>query len=176
MGGMVRWKRHGGVDAETVARLPTAAGERVLAGAQDATSRWQVGTDRALYVARGDDTWHRIPWQRIDQGTWDRDTERFIVIEVADYGLPQPRHEIAIPEPGRLLEFVRERVTASILLTRHVPVPGSDGLQVVARRPPVAGGEVEWSVRLADSLDAGDPEVSGAVERALTAAKAELGV
>jgi len=150
-------------------------GERVLAGARDAVGRWHVGTERALYVAH-DDGWRRIPWERVDHGTWNRDTERFVVVEVADFGRPRPRHEIEMAEPGQLLELVRERVTASILMTRHVPVPGSKGLQVIARRPPVTEGEVEWSVRLPDSLDAADPAVSAAVERAIAEAQAELGV
>jgi hypothetical protein len=172
---MARWRRRGSIDAQTVAALPTEAGERVLAGAQDDAGRWHVGTDRALLLTR-DDAWHRLPWQRVDQATWDRDTERFVVVEVADYGRPQPRHVIGMAEPGQLLELVRERVTASIVLSRHVPVQGSDGLQVVARRAPVAGGEVEWSVRLADSLDPDDPRVLAAVERALAEGRAELGL
>lgn len=172
---MARWKRRGSVDADTVAQLPTESGERVLAGTRAAADRWQVGTDRALYLA-GDDGWRRIPWQRVDQATWDRDTEALVVFEVADYGEPRPRHEIVMAEPGHLLELVRERVTASIMLTRHVPVAGSDGLQVIARRAPVTGGDVEWSVRLADSLDPDDPAVSRAVELALAEGRAELGL
>lgn len=163
------------VDADVAARLPTEAGERLLAATREATGRWIVGSDRALYAPR-DDGWHRMPWQQIDQATWDRDSEAFVVVEIADYGQPQPRLEFAVAEPGQLLELVRERVTASVLLTRHVPMAGSQGLQVVARRAPVAGGEVDWSVRLGDSLDPSDPDVLRAVERALTDAKAELGV
>ncbi|MGH3455304.1 MAG: hypothetical protein ACRDP2_12855, partial [Nocardioidaceae bacterium] len=88
----------------------------------------------------------------------------------------RPRHEIVVVEPGQLLELIRERVTASVLLTRHVPLPGSEGLQVVARRAPVAGAEVDWSIRLGDSLDPSDPEVIRAVERGLADAQADLGV
>ena len=163
------------VDADVASKLPTEAGERLLAATRDATGRWLVGSDRALYVPH-DDGWHRMPWQQIDQATWDRESESLVVVEIADYGQPQPRHEFAVAEPGQLLELVRERVTASVLLTRHVPVPGSQGLQLVARRAPVAGGVVDWSVRLAESLDPSDPDVLRAVERALTEAKADLGV
>src|SRR5262245_31141467 len=172
---MTRWSRRSVVDADVVAQLPTEAGERLLAATQETTGRSLVGSDRALYVPC-DDGWHRLPWEQIDQATWDRESGALVVVEIADYGQPQPRYEFAVAEPGQLLELVRERVTASVLLTRHVPVPGSKGLQVVARRAPVAGGEVDWSVRLADSLDPSDPDVLRAVERALTDAKAELGV
>lgn len=163
------------VEPEVWRQLPTAPGERPLTAAHDADGGWLVGTDRALYLD-ADDGWRRLPWHRIDHARWDRDTERLVVVEIADFGEPQPRHEIAMTEPGSLLELVRERVTASILLTRHVPVPGSRGLQVVARRSPVADGEVDWSVRLADSLDPSDPEVARAVEQAIVEAGDELGV
>jgi hypothetical protein len=169
-----RWSRRSPVDADVLSALPTEPGERALA-ATHVDGRWHVGTDRALYL-RQDVDWHRIPWERIDQASWDRDTERLVVVEVADYGQPQPRHEVAMDDPGQLLELVRERVTASILLSRHVPVPGSRGLQVIARRSPAAGGDVDWSVRLADSLDPADPEVARAVEAALAEARSELGV
>jgi hypothetical protein len=169
-----RRSRRTPVDAEILAQLPTETGERALAATQ-VDGEWHVGTDRALYL-RTDSGWHRIPWQRVDQATWDRDTERFVVVEVADFGQPQPRHEIAMADPGQLLELVRERVTASILLSRHVPVPGSRGMQVIARRAPVPGGEVDWSVRLAESLDPADPQVVRAVEEALAEARSELGV
>jgi hypothetical protein len=169
-----RWTRRSPVDADVWADLPTEPGERALAATRS-DDAWLIGTERALYL-RLDSDWHRIPWERVDQATWDGDTERLVVIEVADYGQPQPRHEIAMDEPGQLLELVRERVTASVLLSRHVPVSGSRGLQVVARRSPVAGGEVDWSVRLADSLDPDDPQVARAIQQALADARAELGV
>jgi hypothetical protein len=172
---MTRWSRHRVVDPEVWAQLPTEPGERPLAATHDADGGRLVGTDRALYIAAADG-WSRFPWHRIDQARWDRDTERLVVLELADFGEPQPRHEVAMTEPGQLLELVRERVTASILLTRYVPVSGSRGLQVVARRSPIADGEVDWSVRLADSLDPSDAEVARAVEHALIEARDELGV
>lgn len=172
---MALWFRPRAVDPQVRARLPIEPGERILAGTRNADGTWHVGTDQALYLAQPDG-WHRLPWERIDQATWDRDSERLVVVELADFGEPQPRHEIAMPEPGSLLELVRERVTASIMLTRHVPVSGSRGLQVIARRSPATDGEVDWSVRLDDALDPTDPEVVRAMERALAEARSELGV
>jgi hypothetical protein len=172
---MTRWSWHRVVDPEVWAQLPTESEERPLAATRDADGGWLVGSDRALYLA-ADDGWRRLPWHRIDQAQWDRDTERLVVVELADFGEPQPRYEIAMNDPGQMLELIRERVTASILLSRYVPVSGRRGLQVVARRSPIADGEVDWSVRLADSLDPSDPEVSRAVERALAEARDELGV
>lgn len=172
---MARWSRRGVVEAGVASELPTETGERLLAATRDADGRQLVGSDRALYVP-AEGGWHRTPWQRIDHATWDRESEALVVVEVADYGQPQPRYEFAMADPGQFLELVRERVTASVLGTRHFPLPDGEWLQVIARRAPVADGEVDWSVRLADSLDPSDPSVLRLVDQALADARDELGV
>jgi hypothetical protein len=172
---MPRWKRSShGVPTEVGDRLLLRPRERVLAGAADTDGRWTVGTDRALHVPAADG-WRVLAWEEIDRASWDPDAERLVVVEVADFGQPQPRHELAVREPLRLLDLVRERVTASVLLTRHVPVAGSRGLKVVARRSPTRQGEIVWSTWLDEGLDPADPEVRRAVEEGLAAARAELG-
>ena len=163
-----------GVPPAVGERLRLAPGERVLAGAADADGRWIVGTDRALHLP-ADDGGQVLAWEDVDRASWDDDTERLVVVEVADFGETQPRHELALRDPMRLLDLIRERVTASVLLTRHVPVAGSRGLKVVARRSPTRQGEVIWSTWLDDGLDPADPEVRRAVEEGLAAARTELG-
>jgi hypothetical protein len=154
--------------------LDLVPGERVLAGAPDSDGVWVVGTDRALHIGVGQPA-RKLAWEQIDRASWDEETERLVVVEVADFGMPQPRHELAVRDPRRLLDLVRERVTASVLLTRHVPVSGSRGLKVVARRSPTRQGDVVWSTWLGEGLDPADPEVARAVDEALAAARAELG-
>ena len=112
----------------------------------------------------------------MDRASWDEDSERLDVVEVADFGERQPRHRLALHDPRRLLDLVRERVTASVLLTRHVPVAGSRGIKVVARRSPTRQGDVIWSTWLDDGLDPADPGVRRAVDEGLEAARAELGL
>jgi len=148
-------------------------GERVLAGAVDGDGRWHVGTDRALHLADGE-RWCRVPWERVDRAGFDDETERLRVVEVADLGQPEPTHVLALVEPRRLLDLVRERVTASVLLTRNVPVGGSRGVKVVARRAPT-GGPVEWSFWLDPGLDPADPRVRAAIDAGRAVAEAELG-
>jgi hypothetical protein len=168
------WRlRRDAAPADITAALPTAPGERVLASSQERGGGWHIATSHALYVADGAGQ-HRIPWEHVDRAAWDSDAERLVVVEVADFGEPQPRHELSVPEPGRLLEVVRERVTASVLMTRHVPVAGSRGLKVVARRPPAGGGEVQWSFWLDDGLEPSDPLVREAAQMGLAEARAEL--
>ncbi len=171
---MPRWSRSPGVPRDVVATLPLAPGERVLAASPDLQGHWQVGTERSLHLTV-DGGWLSLPWQRVERATWDRDTERLVVIEVADFGQPQPRHVVALDEPGRLLELIHERVTASVVLARHVPVSGSRGLKVVGRRAPGGDGAIEWSCWLDEGLEPADPEVAAAVEAGLASARAELG-
>lgn len=157
-------------------RLALDAGERVLAGAADAVAdgAWHVGTDRALLVATGDG-WRRVPWERVDRARFDDDAERLEIVEVADFGEPEPTHLLLLAEPQRLLDLVRDRVTASILLSRNVPVPGSRGVKVIARRSPV-GGPVEWSYWLDRGLRPDDPAVRFAIAAGRADAESELGL
>ncbi len=169
------WRRTDVVPADVRSRLALQPGERVLAAAADTEGRWTVGTDRSLHVPAGDG-WQVLAWERIDRARWDEESAHLEVVEVADFGELQPRHQLALVEPRRLLDLVRDRVTASVLLTRHVPVEGSRGLKVVARRSPVGTGDVEWSCWLDDGLDPADPAVRRAVDEGLAAARAELGL
>ncbi len=153
--------------------LRLVAGERVLASAADIDGAWHVGTDRALLVAVGA-SWHRVPWERVDRARYDDEAERLHVVEVAELGEPEPTHVLALLHPHRLLDLVRDRVTASVLLSRNVPVEGSRGVKVVARRSPV-GGPVEWSFWLSRGLRSDDPRVQLAMDQGLADARADLG-
>lgn len=162
------------VPSEVREALSLARGERILAAGQDADGVWLIGTDRSLYVGGGPYT--EMPWERVERATWDRDEEALVVEEVADFGEPQPRHVARLQDPRRLLELVRERVTASILLTRNVPVEGTRGIKLVARRSPVGQGEPQFSFWLADGIDPDDPAVRDASRRGIAVAREELGL
>ncbi|MGH3499122.1 MAG: hypothetical protein ACRDP1_16835 [Nocardioidaceae bacterium] len=167
------WARRSSAPPEAVARLALERGERVLASAQDRHGRWHHGTDRALHLSAesGD---RRIPWERVDHATWDRDSERLLVVEIADFGEQQPQAALDFEDPGRLLPLIRERVTASIVLTRNEPVEGSRGIKVIGRRSPTRRGDVVWSFWLDKGLDPADPRVRDALDRGLAQAQAEL--
>ncbi len=77
-------------------------------------------------------------------------------------------------DPALLLQLLRERVTASIVLQRRVPVRGQLGLTVIGRRSPV-GGPVAWMHAYDPGLDPDDPEVAAVADLALAQAQAEVG-
>lgn len=146
----------------------------MLASGQSKDGTWFVGTDRRLYITADEVT--RLPWERVERASWDRDSSELVVEEVADYGEGHPRHAALFDDPRRLLELVRERVTASVLLTRHVPVANSRGIKVVARRSPLRTGEVEFSYVLASGLDPADDAVLEAGRRGVAAIRVDLGL
>lgn len=176
-------------DVPSAARL--RPGEKVLAAAQAADDAWLLGTRDAFYVvpapegpsaqASTDDLAKakartRIPWETIERADWDRDDDRLVVSEVGEFGRVQPRHEFRVPEPGLLLDLVRERVTASVVLQRRVVTHGKRGLFVIGRRAPAGGGEVQWAYQFDPGVDPEDPDVMAAAEAALRAARDELGL
>lgn len=162
------------VPADVRAQLELPRGERILAAGRDADGTWLVGTDRSLYVGAG--PFAEIPWERVERATWDRDESALVVEEVADFGEQQPRHVARLEDPRRLLELIRERVTASILLTRNVPVDGTRGIKVVARRAPAGQGEPQFSFWLGEDVDPDDPAVREASDRGVAQAREELGL
>jgi hypothetical protein len=152
------------------------AGERLLAWAPAGDGGWVGGTRDALYVDES-----RIPWEQVQAADWDRDDGRLRVSEVGTWGEPRPRHEVTIPDSAakdadRLLQLVRERVTASVLVSRHVPIRGRRGVRIVARRAPSGRSDVQWLYEYDEGVDPEDPFVRVAAETALTAAKADVGL
>jgi hypothetical protein len=161
------------VPADVVTAAELHPSERVLAGTETADGRWLLGTHEALYVVGSDVT--RIPWEQVERADWDRDEERLAVWEVGEFGRVRPQHRFAVGEPGLLLELLRERVTASVVLQRRVVVEGGRGLTVIGRRSPVREGKVSWAYDFDPGVDPADPAVATAAEAGLRAAQADLG-
>ena len=150
-------------------------GERLLAWAPVAGGGWAAGTRDALYLEG-----HRLPWEQVQTADWDRDEGRLRVSEVGTWGEPRPLHTLTIPataakDADRLLQLLRERVTASVLLSRHVPVTGRRGVRIVARRAPSGRSDVQWLYEYDEGVDPDDPFVRAAAETALEAAQADVG-
>jgi hypothetical protein len=162
-------------------------GERVLAWCRTVDDRVLAGTRDALYVGTegaegragagaGDAGVVRIPWERVEAADWDRDTEVLRVSLVGTWGEQRVEHTAGLTEPGRLLELVRERVTASVVLQRHVPVAGRGGVRVIGRRAPRGNAPIEWFYEYDEGVDPADPAVRTAAANALVAARRDVGL
>jgi hypothetical protein len=161
--------------------LAVAPGERLLAiarGPDSAEGGAAVvgGTADAVYVAShaGADV-VRIAWEAVEAADWNADERRLRISEVGAWGAARPEHVVTLADPDRLLQLVRERVTASVVLQRHVPVAGRRGVRVIARRAPRGGGRLRWVFEYDEGVDPDDPHVRRVADAALAAAREETG-
>ena len=144
--------------------------ERMLASTTAASGETVAGSRDALFV--GD---RRIPWEEVEAADWDSDSDTLRVSEVGAWGEERREHSVVLEEPGRLLELVRERVTASVLLQRHVRVRGRRGVRVVARRAPSGDRPIAWFFEYDEGVDPDDPEVRAAATATLASCREEVG-
>jgi hypothetical protein len=154
----------------TTPPVEVAAGEKVLAWASSDAGP-VAGTRSALYLPVG----VRLPWEQVEAADWDLDSETLKVTGVGTWGEPRPTYSLVLSEPGRLLQLVRERVTATVLLQRHVPIRGRLGVRVIGRRAPDGQREVTWLFEYDEGIDPDDPFVAHAAQEALAAARGEIG-
>ena len=160
-------------------RVAVGPGERVLASSIAADGTVVAGTRDAFYVAvpEGEGKGvRRVPWEQVEAADWDRDTETFRLSEVGTWGEQRRVHVVTLSDPGRLLELVKERVTASVVLQRHVPVSGRRGLRVIARRAPGRDDPISWVYEYDEGLDPDDPQVARAAREALVLARRDVGL
>jgi hypothetical protein len=155
--------------------VEVARGEKVLASAEAADGTVFAGTRDAFYVVT-DGATRRVPWEQVEAADWDRDTDTFRLSEVGSWGDQRPVHNATLAEPGRLLELVRERVTASVVLQRHVPVEGRRGLRVIARRAPSGSGGVQWVYEYDEGVDPDDVTVREVAREALEVMRRDVGL
>jgi hypothetical protein len=151
-------------------RVEVARGERVLAWAATADGAVLAGTRDAAYLDGV-----RLPWEQVEAADWDRDAGVVRISEVGSWGEQRREHAFHVAEPGRFLELVRERVTASVVLQRHLPVPGRGGLRVIARRAPRGDRPLAWFVEYDEGVDPAAPDVRAVADAALAAARDEVG-
>ncbi|MGF9754823.1 hypothetical protein AAII07_06440 [Microvirga sp. 0TCS3.31] len=166
----VGWRRRSLVPSVEVPR-----GEKVLAVTRATDGSVLAGTRDAFYVVRDGES-RRVPWEQVEAANWDRDTDTFRLSEVGSWGEPRPVHTATLTDPGRLLELVRERVTASVVLQRHVALGRRRSLRVIARRAPSGAGGVQWVYEYDEGVDPDDPEVRAAADKALELARRDVGL
>ena len=171
----MKWRRSA-VPPEVAAQVPG----RALAATRAVDGTWIVGTRAELVLLAPPGgpgpVETRVPWERVEGADWHREDSRLRVTEVGQYGEQRPSYTFTLPdaEPATLLQLIRERVTASVVLQRGQVVAGKRGLKVIGRRPP-AGGPITWMHEYDVGVDPDDPEVAAAAEALLRQARADVG-
>lgn len=160
----MRFRRGARLPDDVRAGLPLQPGERVIAFAHERGDGWVVATERALLA--GD---RRTEWTDVTHAQW-YDEEQVLAVDLLPGGPPSFR--LSLAEPGRLPETVRERVMASIVLSRRISLPGG-AARVVARRAD-RSDETVWQVVADEGTDLADPAVRERVDAALAAFQDEL--
>jgi hypothetical protein len=161
---------------EAAPGVSVGPGERVLAWCRGADGEVLAGTRDALYLLVDGADPVRVPWEQVEAADWDADTDVLRVSLVGAWGEQRVEHALALTDPGRLLEMVRERVTASVVLQRHVPLAGRRGVRVIGRRAPRGDAAIEWFYEYDEGVDPDDPEVREAASVALVGARRDVGL
>ena len=135
--------------------VAVGAGERVLAWADRRVGEVVAGTRDALYLGRP----AGCPGSRSRPPTGTATPPCSGSARSARGASSGVEHAFALDEPGRLLELVRERVTASVVLQRHVPISGRRG--AARDRPPRPRGDrpLAWFFEYDEGVDPDDPAV-----------------
>lgn len=127
-----------------------------------------VGTPSALSVSTPTG-WTHLGWHEIEKGDWNADTQ---TLRWALYG--GKRGSVVLAEPGRMPELFRERVSASIVLEHFVPIVGTRGVIVSARRDlgdPLK--DIDWHATLTRGLSWDTAGVAAAAEHAVAELRTE---
>lgn len=141
-------------------------GERVLAAAAGPDGEVVATTHRL----RLRDT--SVEWSRVETASWDGDAELLVVTEVPDSRGHRQRHRVALESPQRLVDVVREQVTQSVVISRHILVDGRRGVRVTGRR--TAADEIVWTAALDSGIDLHDPGTKARVDAAVALVRNEV--
>jgi hypothetical protein len=149
-------------------------GERVLAAARLRNGGWLVATTLALHVTgpEGSAETSRHSWDRVAGAVWS-DTAAMLQVTWVDGGR-QLVVELA-GEDGLLPEVVRERVEASVVLTRRFEVQGRRGVRVAIRRAH-HGAELRTQVVADRGVDLTDPAIAARVAVELADLREQVGM
>lgn len=174
--GVVDWWRGRGAGRDRLRRWRgVTSGERPLAGADAADGTVVVASRDALFLARADVAVRRLAWEEIQDARWDPESHTFRVSEVGTWGEVRPEHVVELHDATLLLEFVRDRVTSSIVVQHDVTVQGHGNIRVIARRAPGRDLPLRWVVEYDDEVDPTQEAVREAALAALARARDEVG-
>lgn len=182
-------------------RPPTDYGERTLVRERDLGGHPIVATTHALYHYPGPDVapgrhfhgkvhphagahpippgWRRLGWEEIAKVSWDS-----VRLVLTATGLPGRRAvaalgpaaaiDLYLVRRSRLVDLARDRVAATLVVSRRVPVAEGGTVLVTGRRRP-GSTTVTWVVFSGTNGTGPDPYlVRAQVQEAIRALRAEL--
>jgi hypothetical protein len=149
-------------------RLELRPKEKVLAWVDDGSGRVVIASETALHLQRTPPAYSRFGWEQVERASYDSGT--LTVVLTPELGSATLR--IPVGERRELPVVVRDRVTASVLVNRFVPLRGDAGVRIVGRRQ--ENGEVIWRSEL-DAALADDAAAQGEAAIALAEVRAEVG-
>jgi hypothetical protein len=160
------------------ARHSSVGKEEILAAVELADGHWVAGTRAAVYLPTdAPDAVRRVGWEKIERAGWDSEASVLTVYETTAFGTPLRTTELKVDDPRRFGQLLRERVDASIVVQRHVPLTGKRGVRIVGRRNPAAtDAAVTWNFVLDKGLEPDQPGVLDAAEAALKQVREEFGI
>jgi hypothetical protein len=164
----MRWNRRTPLPDDARDVLPLQPRERLLAVARLTDGSWVAATPRALVLPG-----RRVDWSTVAHAEWSDEKSLLRVDQLRTADVEAETHRLLLDEPGRVPEVVRDRVTSSIVASRHTPVEGRAGVRVVARRVP-GEDELQWQVVVDRGLDPADPRVQTAGDTAVSDLRREL--
>jgi hypothetical protein len=162
--------------AAIAAGAPIGPGERVLTSVRQVSTALVIATDRAVYHQDGPGagySWSRLGWEDVDQVLWDDDLCALTLTTAGRGG--SSRVVLRLPRHAPLVDFARERVTATTLARAPVLSGGRVCGWLTARRPP-GSDRVRWVLALQDASVSGDPALQSRVSGAIAALEADLGL
>jgi len=113
--------------------------------------------------------WTHLGWHEIERGGWDEQTG---TLTWSRYG--GTTGELTLTEPGRLPEVFRERVAASIVLEKFVPILNGRGVLISGRRDLADGDpQITWNSTLGRGLTWQMAGVRDATEEAVAQVRTE---
>jgi hypothetical protein len=165
----MRWNRRLTLPAEARDALPLHPRERLLAVARLVDGSWVAATPGALVLPG-----RRVDWVTVAHAEWSDERSQLRIDQLRTAAAEAETHRLDLDEPGRVPEIVRDRVTSSIVASRHAAIEGKAGVRVVARRVP-GEDELRWQVVVDRGLSLADPRVQAASENAVRDLRRELG-
>lgn len=166
-------------EAVTIASRHSPGGkEDILAAVQLIDGQWVAGSRAAVYLpTETAGAVRRVGWEKIERAGWDSEESILRVYETTAFGTPLRATELKVDDPGRFGQLLRERIDASVLVQRHVPLVGKKGVRVVGRRnPSEPDAPVTWNFVLDKGLEPDQPGVVESAEAALTSVRDEFGI